>query len=271
MSHATDLVQAILLERCADAGEAVRQLDAALELETDPLDYLAHRFGLDKHTVYERAAGWMGLAFSPVVPRTGGGPPRYDRLDSLADVRTFRLPLYDREVSYSAPTFEGLLMIRERLDAHPAIRQRLCIVPDKALREGLAASSQTILLDEARQRLARRWPYASAHLDLPWRLRLIFVVVLVLLAVLAAIAPFVFRPLLLPPLLVLLGLPAALRLAALIRPPKPIEAPRLSDAELPIYSVLIPLRDEANMVPLLRRAMLGLDYPALCSKLNSVD
>jgi cellulose synthase/poly-beta-1,6-N-acetylglucosamine synthase-like glycosyltransferase len=42
----------------------------------------------------------------------------------------------------------------------------------------------------------------------------------------------------------------------------PASPPRLlSDAELPIYSVLIPLRDEAGMVPMLRRAMGALDYP----------
>jgi cellulose synthase/poly-beta-1,6-N-acetylglucosamine synthase-like glycosyltransferase len=35
---------------------------------------------------------------------------------------------------------------------------------------------------------------------------------------------------------------------------------------LPVYSILIPLRSEAAMVPQLFESMLALDYPALCIK-----
>ncbi|HEX9596157.1 MAG TPA: hypothetical protein VF982_04705, partial [Anaerolineales bacterium] len=58
------------------------------------------------------------------------------------------------------------------------------------------------------------------------------------------------------------------RLAALFSPPSarmPLQA-RPENALLPHYSVLIPLRDEAAMVPQLFSAMRGLDYPALCIK-----
>jgi cellulose synthase/poly-beta-1,6-N-acetylglucosamine synthase-like glycosyltransferase len=47
-------------------------------------------------------------------------------------------------------------------------------------------------------------------------------------------------------------------------------SPRLSDAQLPVYSVLIPLRDEARMVPLLARAMAALDYPSEKLDINFV-
>src|SRR5690606_28803777 len=57
--------------------------------------------------------------------------------------------------------------------------------------------------------------------------------------------------------------PAGLRLGAILMPPAPAEAPRLlTDGELPVYTVLIPLRDEAAMVPLLKHAMDAIDYPA---------
>jgi cellulose synthase/poly-beta-1,6-N-acetylglucosamine synthase-like glycosyltransferase len=41
---------------------------------------------------------------------------------------------------------------------------------------------------------------------------------------------------------------------------------RPPDEELPVYSVLIPLRNEASMVPQLFASMAALDYPALCIK-----
>ncbi len=40
----------------------------------------------------------------------------------------------------------------------------------------------------------------------------------------------------------------------------------LDDRELPVYTVLVPMRDEAHMVPQIACAMQALDYPALCIK-----
>ncbi len=122
-------------------------------------------------------------------------------------------------------------------------------------------------MDEARQRLARRWHFASAHLDLTIGARLVFVAGLLVLLAIAALAPFWFKPLFVPLVGLLLIAPAVVRLLAVALPPLPdLAPPPLSDADLPLYSILIPLRDEAQMVPLLRRAMLALDYPALCIK-----
>lgn len=71
-------------------------------------------------------------------------------------------------------------------------------------------------------------------------------------------------PAVLPVVCALLLGPAAMRLLALAprhaRGPDDL-VPPLADADLPVYSVLIPLRDEDQMVPLLERAMSNLDYP----------
>ena len=61
--------------------------------------------------------------------------------------------------------------------------------------------------------------------------------------------------------------PTVIRLGALAAPvERRRPARRPDDADLPVYSVLIPLRDEASMVPQLFAAMRELDYPALCRK-----
>ena len=48
-------------------------------------------------------------------------------------------------------------------------------MPIDALRDEIAQANAHAMLDEARQRLARRWPFASAQLDLPLSTRIAFV------------------------------------------------------------------------------------------------
>ncbi|MEO5805618.1 glycosyltransferase family 2 protein, partial [Devosia sp.] len=115
------------------------------------------------------------------------------------------------------------------------------------------------------QRLARRWPFATAHLASTFPVRLVFVIGLLITVSLVLVSPFLPHPVLLPLALLLIALPAMLSLAAIMElRSRPAPPPDWStdDAELPIYSVLIPLRDEAHMVPQLAQAMLALDYPA---------
>ena len=232
-------------------------------LAVDPIDHCVHRFGLTDLVVTERAADWAGLAFSPVGPTVSRGSATIRRIDALADIRTMRVRRGQHEVVYCAPRFEGLLRLRAYLSDHPELRARLHVVPISALRMEINESSVPRLLDEARHRLARRWPFASAHLDLPMASRLVFVAGVVATAAAAALAPILFKPAFMPLVGILLVVPAIVRLIAAVHPQDtdPEPARPLSDAELPVYSVLIPLRDEAHMVPLLRRAMRAIDYP----------
>ena len=122
------------------------------------------------------------------------------------------------------------------------------------------------MLDEARQRLVRRWPRASGGLDLPRGARFAFVAGVVGLLLLACFAPMIAQPISVPILGIVLVIPAALRLWAAFLPPRePEPVPLLDDSELPVYSVLLPLRDEAQMVQQLSNALRDLDYPALWS------
>ena len=233
-----------------------------MALEVDPLDYCANRFGLGHELVMERAAQWAGLTYAPRVPSTMPGSPVIERIERLGEVRTVRARLFERDVIYSAPRFSEVLALRRHALRHPEFRRSFCLVPEDAIRSELAAASEEVLLTEARHRLFRKWPRASAHLDLSRASRFGFAAGLLGLLVLAVLAPFFAKPVFVPLVGLILAVPAGLRLwAALAPPPEQAPAPVLDDTELPVYTVLLPLRDEAHMVRQLSNAMRDIDYP----------
>jgi len=245
-----------------DRGKDI--LTEAAALGVDPLVLVRTRCRIDDEEIFARAARWAGLAFSPVVPDSGRFRTRRVRVENLAEVRSLRVTLFDRDVLFVAPTLGQFLALAEHVGIHDETRRRLCIVPPAALRRALVWRHRDILIDFSRQNLARAWPFSTAHLDLGLGLRLGFVLVLVLLLAAAVLAPFEARPVLVPLFFVVLVLPSWFRIAAIVDEPAVGDTgpERLSrDAELPVYSVLVPLRDEAHMVPQLVRALLDLDYP----------
>lgn len=237
-------------------------LARAKAIGVDPLDYCANTLGLGDEVVLERAAHWAAFAFSPVVPRGSPAGGMLKRLDHLAEARTLRTTLLGRRIVFVAPRLEALLRLAQARVGNPDLARHLCIVPARAIRAQLARAYSDQLLTEARQRLTRRWPYASANVDLTVAIRVAFVALLALATGTVAVAPFYLSAMLLPVVATLLLVPAALRVLAAVVPAEAApDFPLLGDAELPEYTILIPLRDEAALVPLLRRAMLALDYP----------
>src|SRR5690606_29234816 len=144
----------------------------------------------------------------------------------------------------------------------PALRERLRLVPYDVLRGYLIEALSSDLLDASRQTLPRYWPFATAQLDLTKPMRWGFALFMVLLMMLVVIAPFTQQVWLIPIWLTAMVLPTMLRLAALATPVR-IEPPgrAVSLGNLPVYSILVPLRDEANMVDQLCACLAGLDYP----------
>lgn len=260
MSDALALMRAIL---GTDDAAAAAALDAALLAETDPLRWCALNAGLSEADVMRRAALWADLAFFERVPRLAHAPVQLRRPERLASVRLVRLHLLDREVAFAAPDFFGLLRLARRRRQNPSLRLRLCLVPDRALRRFITQAASAALIDDARQNLARKWPYAAAQLDLPSSLRWSFVAAILLLVGLLLAAPYLGQAWLLPIWASIISLPTFLRMAALFQP-LPSDPPlHLTDpAELPLYSVLVPLRDEANMVNQLCTTLSELNYPA---------
>jgi len=266
MSDATELIEAIIGATGAESMAAWNILELALEREVDPLSYCAATLRLGQVTVMQRAAAWAGFAFYDRVPPSLSGRAAPIRLEELAEARVIAMHLMGRDVYFSAPSFFEILALRKRLLERPQLRAQLCFTPESAVRDYLARSSSQALIDEARQALARVWPFATAQLELTRAARTSFVVGLALLFTLVLLVPFVGQYWLLPLTLFMLVAPAALRLVATLRTlggQRPPAAPiRPDDGELPVYSILIPLRDEAHMVPQLYRAMCALDYPA---------
>ena len=262
MSDALDLIRAVLGEACADDAAARRLLSAALEAETDPLLYGVIACGLDETLAMERAAAWAGYAFFEKVPQGLVGRVEPMQLEELAGVRLFRMQVLDRAVDFTAPDFLGLLRLKRRLRMQPQLRHRICILPLASLRAYLTAALSEDLITTARQGLAQRWPYAAAQLDLTRAARYGFALAILAMLAMALAAPFIAELWLLPVALALLVGPASIRLAAL-GTPRPLQAPlhRPPDEELPVYSVLVPLRHEVAMVPQLFAALWALDYP----------
>jgi cellulose synthase/poly-beta-1,6-N-acetylglucosamine synthase-like glycosyltransferase len=259
-ADALPLMQAVLADPDPEAARSV--LAEAKRLGVDPLDFVVHRRAIAATDVYARAAQWAGLAHFPTVALGPEAGIEMKRLDALADVRMIRATIFDREISYTAPDFDAFLALRRHAQGTPELGDKLCVVPPAALRRALTKASSAALLDEARGRLAHRWPDASAKFELTMPARLAFLAGLVVLVGLVASASFLLRPLALALLWLVLVVPALFRLLAAVLPrPAEPSPPPPADADLPVYSVLLPLRDEANMVPLLHEAVAALDYP----------
>lgn len=245
-----------------EAAQAIEQ--KSRDLNVDVLTYLPHHCELSDIEVYERAAAYCDLAFSPRVPAAATSAGQLGRIDELGKLRSLNMHIYDRKVLFLAPSAEQMLTLSSSTSQILGRLNEVCVVPPHALRSEIVKRCSAPLLDNARQRLAGRWSHASAHLDLSIGLRLVFVSALVFLVAIAAFAPLFLAPVLVPFLTILFLPPAWFRLVALYESGrnKNLDAHQLlDDASLPAYSVLIPLRDESEMVPQLALAMQALDYP----------
>lgn len=263
MPHALQLMRGLLGP--GGSEELARKLLAeALAGEIDPLCHAALSLGLGIEIVTQRAAAHLGFAFFEVIADTGEvlAPAR---LELLADIRVVPVRTLDRVVTYAAPDFFGFLRLQRAAESDPALLRRVCIVPDAAMRQYLARAAREALVDGARQNLFRKWPHAVAQLDLSRGLRTGFAATLLLMVMGLLVLPFSGAGWVLPIWAVLMLVPTLLRLLALLMPtatPSPCGPPGDENAELPVYSVLVPLRDEAEMVDQLCGALNALDYPA---------
>ncbi len=251
------LLRALLRENCGSDAAARQHLSEAARLGVDPLDYCAHRFGLGHATVGRRAAQWAGFTFAERTPSRIAAP-KIDRIEHLGQARTLRQSVLGTNTIFVSPRFEQVLNFRTAGDD---LRAHVRFVPPDAIERGNADAASAQLIEGAQQTVTRLWPRASAAQDLPLAARVVFVVLLAAIVAVVMAAGVISRPVLVPLAATLLLAPGLMRLLAAL-PHRGRSAPRLlTDPELPHYSVLIPLRDEAAMVPMLARAMAALDYP----------
>jgi len=262
LSHSIEaiaLLRAVLRENCSTDLAARHHLTEAHQLGVDPLDYCSHRFGLGNAAVWSRAATWTGLRFAASTP-SRLPMAAIDDLRHLGEIRSFRQPVLGEDVMFVAPRFAQFLKLQL---ADVLAKRCVRVVPPDAIEAAMTRAASNQLMDEARQRVTRLWPRATASQDLPRHVRVTFVAILAGLIALVIAAGIVVRPVLVPVVAALLMAPGLMRMLAAF-PAASKTTPRrlLTDHELPVYTVLIPLRDEAAMVPLLARAMAALDYPS---------
>jgi hypothetical protein len=181
-----------------------------------------------------------------------------DGLAHLGSVRSLRQTVLGEELSFVAPDTDKLLHLKRSWS--PSFHRRIRFTTAAAIEAALARAASQQLMDYARTETAVRWRGASAG-QLKRSVRIGFATLLGLVIVLVMASGVVARPFLIPVVAMLLMAPGLLRLMAALPGPASVPAPRLADSELPLYTVLIPLRDEAQMVPMLKRAMAAIDYP----------
>ncbi|RYE53215.1 MAG: hypothetical protein EOP20_13735, partial [Hyphomicrobiales bacterium] len=252
MPRALALMRAIVGPEGSEAL-AKQLFEEAMLTEVDPLVHVAFSLNLDISTVLQRGADLAGLAFFDVIPvcRDVEVPLRIDR---LADIHVVRVSTIDRDIAYTAPDFHQLMKLWTLRDEDPAIASRVCIVPAAAMRQYLAGVAAPGLLDAARQNLVRYWPSAAASLELTFASRLAFAALVLVLVALLFATPYLAAGWIMPAWATLVLLPALVRLGAMFMPLRATPpVTRAEPADLPIYSVLVPLRDEAEMVDQLCR------------------
>jgi cellulose synthase/poly-beta-1,6-N-acetylglucosamine synthase-like glycosyltransferase len=157
--------------------------------------------------------------------------------------------------------------IQRWLTASPTARPRLRVTTPRAIRAALTRAGAATLLADAVTRLARQHPRLSARRIASAGQGLLWFVVAALLAVVAARHPTALLIAVnLVGALFFFGI-SALRFVAAGRlrhaPPlaDPPSSPDLDDAELPVYTVLVPLYREGHIVDELAASLDALDWP----------
>lgn len=262
--YATGIVRHILGAACETDTEASRIVHDAERAGIEPMQRFAQVAGETETVIFERGAEAIGLAFVDAVPAGVELVQGSGGVEKLGDIHSLRGRLVDREVLFAAPGFGRLVELGRRVRRQPDLARQVCIVPPRRLAGHLAGVNGDDLMARALERLARRWPHASAHKELTPRVRAGFALLMAAVVALAVLMPAVLVWLIAPLLALAYLTPAVLRLTAsivgLIDPVRE-RLDLLDDDALPAYTILVPLRDEAELVPQLVNALLAIDYP----------
>lgn len=251
------MVEALLGDEAAP-GRAEAILARAALLACDPLTVLLHQTKRDQDVIFQRAATLFGLRFVEDIAPFIVPFPDEANVDAFAELMTVKGRMGGREVLFAAP---GLSQFR----ALATFAGRIVITSPRNLTAAIARVNADRLIDESIQRTIRQYPNCCANTESrrSYRLGLVIAILAVILA--ALFAPMPIQLALLPLLSAVLILPSLFRLWAAISAGQnvPMAAGELlTDEALPVYTALVPLRDEAHMVPQLARALSRLDYPA---------
>ena len=212
--------------------------------------------------IYKDRARRLGLSFVPFVD--------LGSLDtaSAEAIRTGRFAMSSSgtRMAYLAPDESVMPAVRHWLSCHPAARARLRVSTPSAIRTALLAAGGGLLARRAVSRLARQHPQLSAR-----RIFSAGQATATLVCVAAFVVAWFLAPLAAAIALNVVGASlffgvTALRFVAaghVSGAPEPVTDAGEPDpgGPLPVYSVLVPLRDEAALLPELIDALGKLDWP----------
>jgi glycosyltransferase XagB len=156
-------------------------------------------------------------------------------------------------------------MIGSLAAAGPALRQRIALTSPSHLGAAVRRAGRHALSQHVSHGLSQRSPALSAEGKASRGQLLTIALVILLLSFFGTLEPLatlVIAGLVLGPVFLVL---ATVRMAAVFEPDPSFSAPRralLSDAALPVTTVLVPLYREAAIVTQLIAALVALDYPA---------
>lgn len=166
-----------------------------------------------------------------------------------------------------APAEDDMAGIAAALDQAPDLRERLVVTTPQTIRRLLYEVGSQRLLGDALGRIERLDPSLSARRRLTlWQGLAIGLLALVFIVAVAtrgrlALAPLdIFAGMLFLALIVMRMLSLSMVLDRSMNL-QAAPAPATDPASLPIYTILLPLHDEAHMVPELVRAVNRLDWP----------
>jgi cellulose synthase/poly-beta-1,6-N-acetylglucosamine synthase-like glycosyltransferase len=263
--YTVGIVRRILGSACETDTEARRIVADAEAAGVEPMRRFARLAGLSNSTLYERAADAIGLPFAGAVPAAAKLKRGADSIERLKQVHWIRGTLIDRDVLFVAPGLERLAALGQRVKQQPELVRQICVVPPGRLQDRLSLLHSDALMRRALDRLAHRWPLASARKEVTGSARVAFALFAAAVVVVATAMPDRALAIVAPVLAVVYLTPALFRLAAVVAGafhPGRERLDPLAEDRLPDYTILVPLRDEAELAEQLVHAMLAIDYPA---------
>lgn len=160
------LLRRVFKEYYQSDWSALFALRKAADAGVDPFRYCAAHLNLSEQDVYARAAKALEIAFTHQVPPLAVRALNVDNIDQLKSVASLRGTMLDRDVLFIAPDFWHYVELAKRVSTNHQLRGQLCMVAPSALRSAFVVQQGTSLYESAIVRLARKWPFASAHLGL---------------------------------------------------------------------------------------------------------
>jgi hypothetical protein len=213
--------------------------------------------------IYAERARRLGLPFAASVRLEGGATDEVaEEFLAAIHVGVFAMSRGGARLAYIAPGEDAMPETLQWLRAVPRARQRLRVATPTAIRTALIAEHSDWLAADAVQRFADRPEFSARQIASPAQV----------MAALAA-ATTIGAAAWFAPVWTLLGLNflgaafffgvAALRFVAAGQSAAPLpKASIAADADLPVYTILLPLHDEAAMIPDLVAALRRIDWPA---------